>query len=90
LDRVCTFFFDVGWDQSKIKMYITLNGVHNIAPENVKVTLQRDRAMYFVLLVKYLYGKNRQMTINNFLYPIDVQDSSKKVKICHLASEQGS
>uniref|UniRef100_A0A8C8FHN5 Uncharacterized protein n=1 Tax=Oncorhynchus tshawytscha TaxID=74940 RepID=A0A8C8FHN5_ONCTS len=51
--------------------------LHNIAPENVKVTLQRGRAMYFVLLVKYLEGKNHQMTINNFLYTIDVQYLSK-------------
>uniref|UniRef100_A0A8C8FHF5 Uncharacterized protein n=1 Tax=Oncorhynchus tshawytscha TaxID=74940 RepID=A0A8C8FHF5_ONCTS len=55
-----------------VKKYI-LWYLHNIAPENVKVTLQRGRAMYFVLLVKYLEGKNHQMTINNFLYTIDVQ-----------------
>uniref|UniRef100_A0A8C7PIW7 Calcyclin binding protein n=1 Tax=Oncorhynchus mykiss TaxID=8022 RepID=A0A8C7PIW7_ONCMY len=62
-----------------VKKYI-LCYLHNIAPENVKVTLQRDRAMYLVLLVKYLDGKNHQMTINHFLYTIDVQNSSKKVK----------
>ncbi|XP_041752933.1 calcyclin-binding protein [Coregonus clupeaformis] len=68
-----------GWDQSEklVKIYITLNGVHKIAPENVEVTFT-ERS--FVLLVKDLDGKNHQMTIKNLLYPVDVQDSSKKIK----------
>ncbi|XP_035643971.1 calcyclin-binding protein [Oncorhynchus keta] len=68
-----------GWDQSEnfVKIYITLNGVHKIAPENVKVTFT-ERS--FVLLVNDLDGKNHQMTINNLLNPVNVQDSSKKIK----------
>ncbi|XP_062337964.1 calcyclin-binding protein [Osmerus eperlanus] len=68
-----------GWDQSDkfVKIYITLKGVHNVAPENVNVSFT-ERS--FVALVKDLDGKNHQMTMNNLLCPIDVQESSKKVK----------
>lgn len=68
-----------GWDQSEkfVKIYITLKGVHKIPAENVKVTFTEKT---FVLLVKDLDGKNHQMTINNLLSPIDVQESSRKVK----------
>ena len=32
--------FNAGWDQSDkfVKIYITLKGVHNVAPENVNVS----------------------------------------------------
>ncbi|XP_076151349.1 calcyclin-binding protein [Alosa pseudoharengus] len=68
-----------GWDQSEkfVKIYITLKGVHTIPAENVEVTFTEKT---FVLLVKDLDGKNHQMTINNLLCPIDVQESSRKVK----------
>lgn len=68
-----------GWDQSDkfVKIYITLKGVHSIAVENVNVTFT-ERS--FVVLVNDLDGKNHQMTINNLLFPIDVQESCRKVK----------
>lgn len=67
-----------GWDQSDtfVKIYITLKGVHKI-PENVEVNFT-ERS--FSVLVKDLDGKNHQMTINNLLCPIAVEESSKKVK----------
>ncbi|XP_030631223.1 calcyclin-binding protein isoform X1 [Chanos chanos] len=68
-----------GWDQSDkfVKIYITLKGVHKIPEENVDVSF-KERS--FNLLVKDLDGKNHQMTINNLLCPISVEESSKKVK----------
>ncbi|KAJ8011962.1 hypothetical protein DPEC_G00063770 [Dallia pectoralis] len=68
-----------GWDQSEkfVKIYITLKGVHAIAPENVEVTFT-ERSL--VVLVKELDGKNHQMILNNLLHPIDVQNSLKKTK----------
>lgn len=67
-----------GWDQSDkfVKIYITLKGVHNV-PENVTVNFT-ERS--FSVLVKDLDGKNHEMTINNFLCPIAVEESSTKVK----------
>nr|ACO08997.1 Calcyclin-binding protein [Osmerus mordax] len=79
--------FNAGWDQSDkfVKIYITLKGVHNVAPENVNVSFT-ERS--FVALVKDLDGKNHQMTMNNLLCPIDVQESSKKVSgVLHLGQE---
>ncbi|XP_028833639.1 calcyclin-binding protein [Denticeps clupeoides] len=68
-----------GWDQSDkfVKVYITLKGVHKIQAENVEVSFTETS---FILLVKDLDGKNHQMTINNLLSPIDVQESCRKVK----------
>ncbi|NP_001291102.1 calcyclin-binding protein [Esox lucius] len=68
-----------GWDQSDkfVKIYITLKGVHTIAPESVEATFT-ERSL--VVLVKELDGKNHQMIINNLLYPIDVQNSFTKTK----------
>jgi len=68
-----------GWDQSEkfVKIYITLKGVHTIPAENVEVTFTEKS---FILCVKRLDGKNHEMTINNLLCPIDVQESSKRVK----------
>lgn len=68
-----------GWDQSDkfVKIYITLKGVHSIAVENVNVIFT-ERS--FSVLVKDLDGKNHQMAINNLLFPINVQESCRKVK----------
>ncbi|KPP70725.1 calcyclin-binding protein-like, partial [Scleropages formosus] len=68
-----------GWDQSDnfVKIYITLKGVHKIPAENVEASFA-ERS--FVLLVKDLDGKNHQMTVNNLLWPINVQESCRKVK----------
>ncbi|XP_026867156.2 calcyclin-binding protein [Electrophorus electricus] len=68
-----------GWDQSEtfIKIYITLKGVHKIPAENVEAKFT-ERS--FSVLVKDLDGKNHQMTVNNLLCPIVVEDSSRKVK----------
>nr|XP_023654431.1 calcyclin-binding protein [Paramormyrops kingsleyae] len=68
-----------GWDQSDnfVKIYITLKGVHKLAPENVETSFT-ERS--FVLLVKDLDGKNHQMTINNLLCPINVTESCRKIK----------
>uniref|UniRef100_A0A4W5Q4H9 CS domain-containing protein n=1 Tax=Hucho hucho TaxID=62062 RepID=A0A4W5Q4H9_9TELE len=90
--KFCMFVFEAGWDQSKIKVYITLNGVRNIiglcfcpvTMINVSIPFISSSTLYFALLVKYFDGKNHQMTINNFLHPIDVQDSSKKVLNTYL------
>ncbi|XP_006634786.1 calcyclin-binding protein [Lepisosteus oculatus] len=68
-----------GWDQSDkfIKIYITLKGVHKISTENIEASFT-ERS--FVLLVKDLEGMNYQMTVNNLLQPIDIQESCRKVK----------
>ncbi|KAG7329896.1 hypothetical protein KOW79_006118 [Hemibagrus wyckioides] len=68
-----------GWDQSEkfVKVYITLKGVHKIPADNVKVSFT-DRS--FNVLVEGLEGKNYQMTVNNLLCPIVVEESSRKVK----------
>ncbi|KAL4656127.1 calcyclin-binding protein [Arapaima gigas] len=68
-----------GWDQSDnfVKIYVTLKGVHKIPAENVETSFT-ERS--FVLLVKDLDGKNHQMTVNNLLCPINVEDSCRKVK----------
>ncbi|XP_053368381.1 calcyclin-binding protein [Clarias gariepinus] len=68
-----------GWDQSEkfVKVYITLNGVHTVPADNVQVSFT-DRS--FNVLVKDLEGKNYQMTVNNLLFPIVVEESSRKVK----------
>ncbi|XP_012681968.1 calcyclin-binding protein isoform X1 [Clupea harengus] len=68
-----------GWDQSEkfVKIYITLKGVHKIPAENVEVTFTEKS---FDLLVKDLDGKNHQMILKNLLCPIEVQESSRKVK----------
>ncbi|MCJ8731855.1 hypothetical protein PDJAM_G00204360 [Pangasius djambal] len=68
-----------GWDQSEkfVKVYITLKGVHKIPADNVEVSFA-DRS--FSVLVKDLEGKNYQMTVNNLLCPIVVEESSRKVK----------
>ncbi|KAL2097835.1 hypothetical protein ACEWY4_007042 [Coilia grayii] len=68
-----------GWDQSEkfVKIYITLKGVHKIPAENVEVTFTGKS---FIFFVKNLDGKNHEMTVNNLLCPIDVQESSRKVK----------
>nr|ADO28075.1 calcyclin-binding protein [Ictalurus furcatus] len=68
-----------GWDQSEkfVKVYITLKGVHKIPTDNVQVSFT-DRS--FNVLVKDLEGKNYQMTVNNLLCPIVVEESSRKVK----------
>ncbi|XP_026989044.1 calcyclin-binding protein [Tachysurus fulvidraco] len=68
-----------GWDQSEkfVKVYITLKGVHKIFADNVKVSFT-DRS--FNVLVEGLEEKNYQMTVNNLLCPIVVEESSRKVK----------
>ncbi|GAA6093395.1 calcyclin-binding protein [Tachysurus ichikawai] len=68
-----------GWDQSEkfVKVYITLKGVHKIFADNVKVSFT-DRS--FNVLVEGLEEKNYQMTVNNLLFPIVVEESSRKVK----------
>ncbi|KAF7706071.1 calcyclin-binding protein [Silurus meridionalis] len=68
-----------GWDQSEkfVKVYITVPGVHKVPADNVQVSFT-DRS--FNLLVKDLEGKNYQMTVNNLLFPIVVEESMRKVK----------
>lgn len=68
-----------GWDQSDtfVKVYITLKQVHKIPADNVQVSFT-DRS--FNVLVKDLEGKNYEMTVNNLLYPIVSEESSRKVK----------
>ncbi|KAM4604759.1 calcyclin-binding protein [Polymixia lowei] len=68
-----------GWDQSEkfVKIYLTLKGVHKIPSENVEVSFT-ERS--FSVLVKDLDGKNHQLTIMNLLCPVDVKDSSQKIK----------
>lgn len=68
-----------GWDQSDkfVKIYISLNGVQKLPPENVQVNFT-ERS--FDLLVKNLNGKNYTMTFNNLLKPISVDGSSRKIK----------
>ncbi|XP_029473792.1 calcyclin-binding protein [Rhinatrema bivittatum] len=68
-----------GWDQSDkfVKIYITLNGVHQIPAENTQICFT-ERS--FELLVKNLNGKTYSMTVNNLLKPISVEDSSRKIK----------
>nr|XP_033772211.1 calcyclin-binding protein isoform X2 [Geotrypetes seraphini] len=68
-----------GWDQSDkfVKIYITLNGVHQIPAENTQVSFT-ERS--FELLVKNLNGKNYSLTVNNLLKPISLEGSSRKVK----------
>ncbi|XP_053549256.1 calcyclin-binding protein [Bombina bombina] len=82
-----------GWDQSDkfVKIYITLNGVHQISAENVQVQFT-ERS--FELSVKDLNGKNYTMTVNNLLKPITPETSSRKVKtdtvliMCRKKAEQ--
>ncbi|XP_030062162.1 calcyclin-binding protein [Microcaecilia unicolor] len=68
-----------GWDQSDkfVKIYITVNGVHQIPAENTQVSFT-ERS--FEVLVKNLNGKNYSLTVNNLLKPISVEGSSRKVK----------
>ncbi|XP_076000784.1 calcyclin-binding protein [Genypterus blacodes] len=67
------------WDQSEkfVKIYLTLKDVHKIPSENVEVTFKEGS---FSVLVKDLDGKNHQMTLLNLLFPIDVEESCKKIK----------
>ncbi|KAF7652973.1 hypothetical protein LDENG_00088880 [Lucifuga dentata] len=67
------------WDQSEkfVKIYLTLKRVHKIPPENVEITFT-DRS--FSVLVKDLDGKNHQMTVLNLLFPLDTNNSYKKIK----------
>ncbi|XP_077370837.1 calcyclin-binding protein isoform X2 [Festucalex cinctus] len=67
------------WDQSEkfVKIYLTLKNVHKIPSENVECKFS-ERS--FSVLVKELDGKNHQMTVLNLLHPIDVQNSSTKIK----------
>ncbi|XP_074078190.1 calcyclin-binding protein isoform X1 [Macrotis lagotis] len=82
-----------GWDQSDkyVKIYITLNGVHQVPTENVQVQF-KERS--FEVLVKNLNGKNYSMTVNNLLKPISVEASSRKIKtdtvlvLCKKKQEQ--
>ncbi|XP_051854875.1 calcyclin-binding protein [Antechinus flavipes] len=82
-----------GWDQSDkyVKIYITLNGVQQVPPENVQVQF-KERS--FEVLVKNLNGKNYSMTVNNLLKPISVEGSLRKIKtdtvlvLCKKKQEQ--
>uniref|UniRef100_A0A3Q4BTQ9 Calcyclin-binding protein n=1 Tax=Mola mola TaxID=94237 RepID=A0A3Q4BTQ9_MOLML len=67
------------WDQSEkfVKIYLTLKDVHKIPSENVEVNFTEGS---FSVLVKDLNGKNHQMKVLNLLYPIDANDSCKKIK----------
>lgn len=67
------------WDQSEkfVKIYLTLKDVHKIPSENVEVNFTDGS---FSVLVKDLNGKNHEMRILNLLYPINVDDSCKKIK----------
>ncbi|XP_006811066.1 calcyclin-binding protein-like, partial [Neolamprologus brichardi] len=66
------------WDQSDkfVKIYLALKDVHKISADNVEVKFT-ERS--FSVLVKDLDGKNHEMTVLNLLYPINEQDSYKKV-----------
>lgn len=67
------------WDQSEkfVKIYLTLQDVHKLPPENIEVNFT-ERS--FSVLVKNLDGKNHQMNVLNLLHPIDEKDSCKKIK----------
>lgn len=67
------------WDQSDkfVKIYLALKDVHKISADNVEVKFT-ERS--FSVLVKDLDGKNHEMTVLNLLYPINEQDSYKKIK----------
>lgn len=67
------------WDQSDkfVKLFITLDSLQNPAEESVSVKFT-DRSI--TLLIAGADGKDYKFEVLNLLYPIDVDNSYRKVK----------
>lgn len=82
--RFVTEINNYGWDQSDkfIKIFITLNGVHTIAEENVNVKFEERNLS---VLVSDLEGKDHKLSILNLLNEINCEKSYSKVKTDMIA-----
>lgn len=87
----CCFYYryfseltEYGWDQSDkfVKLFITLGGVQNL-DESAVETKFTDRSLN--VHVSNLHGKDYGLVINNFLEPIDVVKSYRKIKTGMIA-----